>query len=191
MEENLEQLKKEAQKIYLKQEEKSATRNILVAHSKKIFYHWNLSFIARKKVLIFTTIILLVLGGGTSYASEFSLPGDILYPIKTKVNENIAGLLQFTLERATKFEEKKVERRLQEVEKLSEKGELNEQRKAEAEARIEQASIRLNQRLDRLAEKEKNSKAIQAKVNEVKARIESRKNEQRARIEKKRYNKDI
>ena len=39
------------------------------------------------KDMTIALIIALVLGGGTSFAAEGSLPGDLLYPVKIGVNE--------------------------------------------------------------------------------------------------------
>ncbi len=73
-----------------------------------------------------TIIIALILGvsGGTSLAAEHSLPGDILYPIKVEVNENIRSTVAFSTKAKVDWETEKVERRLEEIEQLKVKNRL-------------------------------------------------------------------
>ena len=70
-------------------------------------------------------IIALCLGGGVSFAAENAVPGDALYVVKTEVNENVRAALAVSTEAKARWQTKAAERRLQEAEKLSARGELS------------------------------------------------------------------
>ncbi|MBI4085452.1 MAG: hypothetical protein HY432_03045 [Candidatus Liptonbacteria bacterium] len=77
--------------------------------------------------------IAAVLGGGTSFAAENSLPGDALYPIKVNLNENVVAALQFSSENRAAWETALAGRRLEEAAQLAAEGRMN----AEIRAQIE------------------------------------------------------
>jgi hypothetical protein len=152
MDKILEKLNTEARKIFLDKDEKSAIRNILISYSRKSPFIF--TFINKRRILVSALVILLlILGGGTSYAAERSLPGDILYPIKVNVNEKIAGLAALTPEARVKFEAKIIEKRLEEADKLAQKGNLNKDTKEKVEKGFEKASVELNKNLIKLIDK--------------------------------------
>lgn len=74
------------------------------------------SFFARS--VAFVLVCLLVSGGTLSYASADALPGDILYPVKVKVKEEVEAKLAITTEAKIEVETKRIERRLNEVQTL-------------------------------------------------------------------------
>lgn len=78
-------------------------------------------------------LIALFLGIGTSAAAESSLPGDLLYPVKVHVNEEVEGWFNPSGSAAASWETRRVETRLQETEKLALSGKLD----AAAQAQIE------------------------------------------------------
>lgn len=61
----------------------------------------------------------LVLGGSVTFAAEGALPGDLLYPVKTEINERVRGTATFTAQAKAAWEVRLVERRLEEMEKLA------------------------------------------------------------------------
>jgi len=63
-------------------------------------------------------IIILILGGGLSFASSKASPGGILYPIKINLIEKVERSFSVGLEAKAKTEIKFALRRLQELEKL-------------------------------------------------------------------------
>lgn len=63
-------------------------------------------------------LLLLLVGGGTGVVAEKALPGDILYPVKIHVNENIESALAVTAQGDAEVAIKQATRRLEEVEKL-------------------------------------------------------------------------
>jgi hypothetical protein len=71
--------------------------------------------------------IALVAGGGTSFAAEKAVPGDILYSIKTGVNENIRSAFAFSHEAEAKLQARLAQERLEEAETLAARGSLDAQ----------------------------------------------------------------
>lgn len=101
---------------------------------KQSFFH---RFFFVKRPFAFATLIVFLVafsGGSISYAATDAQPGDLLYPIKVDVNEEVVGALQFTPQGKSNWEMERVRRRLQEVEKLAEEGKLT----PELEAKITQ-----------------------------------------------------
>lgn len=80
--------------------------------------------------------ITLVLGAGTSYAAENAVPGDLLYPVKVEVNENIKTALAFSNEAEAKLQAHLVQERLKEARELASRGELNAEASAEISTRV-------------------------------------------------------
>lgn len=75
-------------------------------------------------VLIYL-VIAVVVGGGASFAAENSLPGDVLYGVKTGVNEKVMAAFATTAEAKANFEARTAGRRLEEMERLSAKGKVD------------------------------------------------------------------
>lgn len=88
------------------------------------------------RMLIPAFSLVLVLGLGTSFAAERSLPGDALYPIKILFNEQITEVFQRSDSAKAEWESKLVSRRLEEVEALAVKGELTPVVREELQASI-------------------------------------------------------
>lgn len=80
--------------------------------------------------------IMLALTGGTSVIAENSVPGDALYTVKTSFNEPIAGLFAVGKESNAVWQERIVERRLEEIQKIVSEGNLSTTTKAEIETNI-------------------------------------------------------
>jgi len=142
MDEILEKLNKQAQKISLNRDEKSSIRNILISYSRKSPYgaFFSFSLIRNKKVLILASVIaLLLMGGGTSYAAQRALPGDILYPIKINVNEKIADLMAVTKEAKVKLNKKIIKTRLGEMDKLISIGKFDKKKEVKIEKDLKNA----------------------------------------------------
>ena len=64
--------------------------------------------------------------------AERAVPGDVLYPIKVRVNEEVRGSLTFSATEKIEWETERLERRIAEVRLLESKGELTEETEAEA-----------------------------------------------------------
>ncbi len=80
---------------------------------------------------VVASVLMLVLGTGSlSYAAEYALPGDALYPVKIHVNETVHAALAVNAEAKAEWEAIRAERRVKEATKLAEKGRLTEEKSA-------------------------------------------------------------
>jgi hypothetical protein len=64
------------------------------------------------------TALFLMVGTGVSWAAEGALPGELLYPVKVAVNEEVVARLAAGGEGKAQWEGKRIERRLVEAEQL-------------------------------------------------------------------------
>ena len=103
-------------------------------------------------------IIALIFSGGVSFAAESALPGDILYPVKVGINEEVRGALMFDPEAKAGWNARIVERRLEEAETLAADGKLNAEARAKIESNFEAHAARVRERIVKF-ETEKNLKA--------------------------------
>jgi tetratricopeptide (TPR) repeat protein len=110
-------------------------------------------------------IIALLLGGGTSAVAETSLPGDLTYQIKVNVNENIRSMLAISTESQTKWDARRVEKRIEEIEKLLEKKELDEKKTLEVEARLDAQVKRFEDGIKKLSDKKQYGAAAEINSN--------------------------
>ena len=79
------------------------------------------------KRLMFVSIILALVamvGGGTAFAAETTIPGDLLYPIKVHINENVRVALAGSTEAKAELEARFAERRMEEAAELEQSGKL-------------------------------------------------------------------
>lgn len=81
-------------------------------------------------------IITLLVSGGTSYAAAGSVPGDLLYPVKVEVNENIKSALAVSDSAEAMLQTRLAKERLAEAETLAARGELNAETSAAIAARL-------------------------------------------------------
>lgn len=87
--------------------------------------------------MVIYLLIAVVIGGGASVAAESSLPGELLYGLKTQVNERVMGALAIGAEADAKFEARLAEKRLEEMERLSAKGKVETSVAASLQERFE------------------------------------------------------
>lgn len=113
------------------------------------------SLILKTMPILAYVLILAVVGGGVSTAAEGALPGDALYTIKVKVNEEVRAALTASTEAKAEWEARRAERRLEEAAELEAKGELKEGAKAELEEKFEEHAQRVAERLVKLEAKGK------------------------------------
>lgn len=124
---------KEAKRLTLQKEEKSQIRETLLSYMQEhpvrddeIIRHqyqrpniWGSMFL--KPAFVALSLILIV-GGGTGYAAERALPGDLLFSVKVHVNEEVNGFFAYSEEAKADWQIQRVERRLKETEKLALRG---------------------------------------------------------------------
>lgn len=126
--------------VFLPAEEKRAMRNAILAAMREMPVREQapsrlLTQSARKekrsniiltiKNMIAGIIIAALLGGGVSFAAEGALPGDLLYPVKTSINEEVRSTLAISAESKAELHAKFAERRLEEAERLASSGRLS------------------------------------------------------------------
>lgn len=98
-----------------------------------------LSMIQRPMVATFS-LLIIVLGGTLTYGAENALPGEVLYPIKTRFIEPVIDTVSVSPVAELEWEEKKVERRIMEAEALAEEDKLDDEKAEELERRIQKSS---------------------------------------------------
>jgi tetratricopeptide (TPR) repeat protein len=99
-------------------------------------------------------IIALLFSGGATVAAERALPGDILYPVKVNVNEEVRSLVSVSNEAQANWDARRAERRLEEAEKLADSGKLNSEIRADLEARFAAHAEAFQARADRIESKQ-------------------------------------
>src|SRR3989338_3923939 len=95
------------------------------------------SFIAPRSAVPALVLIIVIGGGGVSYAAEGTVPGDLLYPVKITVNESVRGTLAFSPASKAEWHATAAERRMVEVETLADRGTLTPEVRSELEANFE------------------------------------------------------
>lgn len=137
-----EQLKKRAEAIRLSVAEREEVRDRLLAYME---YHpassrtvprrvfpafrfelWNVSYMTRLAgaAAVFVLVVVPAL-------AEQALPGDALYPIKVRFNEEIRGAMTASPYKKVEWETARLERRLAEAQLLAENGKLTHAAEAE------------------------------------------------------------
>lgn len=118
MKPNLENLKEYTTRVSLTSEEKLELFNNLRTYSNTHGVQSPFNIFARQSFVYASMFALLIGTGATSFAAENSLPGDILYPIKTNVNEEVVKTLAFSDTKKAKFTISRIDKRMSELEKM-------------------------------------------------------------------------
>lgn len=92
---------------------------------------------------------VLLLSAGSTYAAEDALPGDVLYPVKVRINEPVVSALSVSAEKRARTEASFAERRVSEAEALAAQGALD----PETSVRLEEDFSRHAARAVAFAEK--------------------------------------
>jgi hypothetical protein len=88
--------------------------------------------------MISTIIALIViLGGGASIAAESTVPGEMLYPVKINVNENVRAWVSLSDESKARLDAWRAQRRLSEASELAVENKLDADTRAQIETRLE------------------------------------------------------
>ncbi len=100
-----------------------------------VFKGW---FLQNRFAYALASILLVILvGKGMAFAAEDALPGDLLYPVKTGIQERLQGISLETDEEKAQWEVQKAERRLEEAEELAAEGKLDASKRKAIEKRFE------------------------------------------------------
>ncbi len=98
-------------------------------------------------------IAALLIGGGTSFAAESALPGDILYLVKVGINEEVRGWASLSSEDSANWEVQKASRRLDEAEKLASQGKLDTNTSVNIEENFGAHADAVNKKIEDFKEK--------------------------------------
>jgi hypothetical protein len=135
----------QVKKVSLTSEEKSRMLHNLslyttvhqpIPATHSLFAFFNISLNKRLAFALASVMIAIIIGGSAVYASEGALPGDLLYPIKTKIVEPVRVALATTpVEKANVEADIGIER-LKEAETLDQKGRLTPDIKNELDHKV-------------------------------------------------------
>ncbi len=100
-----------------------ASESVRIQRSNRLGWTF-LSFPKRIMPIIALFVALFVSIGGSAYA-ESALPGDLLYPVKIRVNENVRAMTSLSAEAKADWSVRRIERRLEEAELLAAKEKLS------------------------------------------------------------------
>lgn len=92
-------------------------------------------------------LVAVFLAGGISIGAEASGPGDLLYPVKVGINEEVRGVFDFSQEAKAQWDARRAERRLEEAERLIVSGELSTELASKLESRFTERMESLRDRL--------------------------------------------
>lgn len=99
-------------------------------------------FLRKPAAVALIALLAVSSGAGISYAAEGALPGDLLYPVKVSVNEEVRALVAFSPEAKAELEARRAEKRLTEAVVLASEGKLNAEAQAELASRFEKHADR-------------------------------------------------
>ena len=110
---------------------------------------WSQFFFSKRvQAALLSALIIIGYGSSITLAAEGSLPGDILYPIKTRVTEPVARLITVTSPAAeAKFETRLLEKRLEEAESLETDKKLDPELTQEVRKVIREQSIKAKKKI--------------------------------------------
>lgn len=113
-----------------------------------------------------TFLILILSGGGIVFASQESLPGNILYPIKVSIIEPINSALKFSTETKAKYESSLAMERLIEAETLAYQGKLDTSKEKQINDLLDIHTTALNTAINKLQKENKSDeKASEIAIN--------------------------
>ncbi len=163
------QLKKlfsHASRVRMTQDDKLAIRNALLSRTgiipiKTPYFIHMISMMSQSRYTASLVAIIFVLSGGVGYASNQSLPGEALYPVKTEMTEKVEGFLVLGEKSKAKYEVKLTERRLEEAATLARSGKLEESIQVELQKNIEEHVTKASEHIAELSKKEDLSDAVE------------------------------
>jgi len=161
---NIKKYFKKEQKTKLLKNEKIQFRNNLISfmqdnpvrNTELVRHIYQVPIFLKLKTQYMPLFILLALlmgTTGTAFAAENTVPGDTLYPVKLNITEKARGLFVLGNNSKAEWQTKLVERRLEELEKLSFNGEVPEEVRVKIEERIAVHTEKINQAINRLEER--------------------------------------
>ncbi len=161
------QLKKESAEVCLSAVEKKAGRaelhSFMSARPVRVLdpkrHRSQLLLISRPMFATIVIALALLAGGGTTLAAEGTMPGDLLYPVKVNVNEQIRAALATSAEADAEWDARRTERRLGEAAVLAANGRLDGTLETKLSERFEKHTQRAQERIEELEEAGKTEEA--------------------------------
>lgn len=144
------QLKKDADALKLSKPEKEAMLHALETEMRAhpltkspfaVTPSPYFSFVAPRAFAMLA--LVLVVGVGSAYAAESTVPGDFLYGVKLGVNEPVRAALASGVEAKASWHAEAAERRMKEAEILSAAGTLTGEIKTQLESNIEEHAVKV------------------------------------------------
>jgi hypothetical protein len=134
----LNNIKQAAEQIRLSERERAVMRTNLIAvmgrsgagaaeraHAARTPYFFFASPMLLGRAMSLAALMIIVLGGTTTYAAQGALPGGVLYPVKIYVNEGVAGALAVSDQAKLSYHTGVAQERLKEAEALAAEGKLD------------------------------------------------------------------
>ncbi|OGF52381.1 hypothetical protein A3I27_02390 [Candidatus Giovannonibacteria bacterium RIFCSPLOWO2_02_FULL_43_11b] len=166
MEDRLEKIFKKGQEIKLNPSEKEKMRDFVISYAKKNTKRKTFSIFSVLRSAPAILIFTIVFGGvGISFAAEKALPGDVLYSVKTNINEEVIGLLTVSDENKVKWLAKVAERRIEETETLVKENRFDPAAKEKIEKNFEQKAKKIKEKIQAIDEKNNLDAASMASQN--------------------------
>lgn len=105
----------------------------------------------------------------TTWAAEGALPGDVLYSVKTKINEEVKSFLAFNTKAKAELEGRLAAERLAEAGELAARGKLTPESTKKIEARLSEHAARLKAGVAKLGAAGQTQEAVEsvAKIDEL------------------------
>ncbi len=126
-------IQRATQNVRLSDIEKARVRNNLqriISTEQTVRVRWFSLAIVRYAVA--PALIIFVIIGGVTGVSASTLPGDMLYPVKVSVLEEVRGLLHRDTESRLAYEQERIDKRLFELAELDGSGNLDTKKEAQA-----------------------------------------------------------
>lgn len=157
-------LRTAAMRVHLSDSERAEGRGRLAAFMKiypvlpstthntgtGFFDHLRSVFSLRLPALVSIAGILVLIGGSAVYAAESALPGDIFYPLKVDILEALHERLLWNPQTRADWIIRRIERRIEETKKLSERRSLDAPKRAQIESRLQKHIEHLDTHLAKL-----------------------------------------
>jgi hypothetical protein len=141
---NAEHLLKNLQRIRLSESERAKMRSVIDAQIRSNplptgnplpFFHFEFFF--QRHLIAMSFVALFFVSSGSAFFAEQSLPGDVLYGLKRGVNEEVRGWFADSPEDRALWQLSLAERRLSEIESLSEQNKLSDEVQMELSAEVD------------------------------------------------------
>ena len=156
-------IKKAGEEISLTHEERAKMKSVLHAYvamkpvcpqgvEMSPVSGWNMERVfAPRSVAASLIVALFASTAGISYAAEGALPGDILYPVKTRVNEPLRGALALSVSAKTEWAMDVAGERIKEATTLAASGRLTPEARQEIQANFEEHARQATKDISRQA----------------------------------------